>query len=210
MSHSIPAIETLERAPEAQRAPRNAAALFCTALAVAAMALSYFQPFWTFKLYAPQYPSGLTLTISLTGFSGDVREIDMLNHYIGMGSLEHGAPLERRYSKQLVAVACASVLAFALLRSRRGAALAAAVGVLYPLGFLLDTFYWLHRFGHTLDPRAPLRIDAFTPQLFGNGSIGQFLTFAAPELGFWASIAAAGLLLVAAALRYREERPCCA
>src|SRR5262252_9452823 len=176
MAHSIPATETLPRVRETRGAPRNAIALVCTALAVVAMGLSYLQPFWTFKLYAPQYPHGLTLTISLTGFSGDVREIDMLNHYIGMASLAHGAPLERRFAKELVAVACASVLAFALLRSRRGAILAAAVGVLYPAGFLLDTFYWLHRFGHGLDPRAPLRIPAFTPQLFGNGTIGQFMT----------------------------------
>jgi hypothetical protein len=101
-------------------------------------------------------------------------------------------------------------LAFALLRTRRGAALAAVVGAFYPLGFLLDTFYWLHRFGHGLDPRAPLHIPAFTPQLFGNGSIGQFLTFATPQLGFWLGVASAALLLLAAALRWRKERPCCA
>src|SRR5262245_50465188 len=138
MAHSIPAIESVARASETQRAraPRRAAALVCTAIAAFVLALSYFQPFWTFKLYAPQYPHGLTLTISLTGFSGDVREIDMLNHYIGMAPLAQGAALERRYAKLLVAVACASVLAFALLRTRRGAALAAAVGVLYPAGFL--------------------------------------------------------------------------
>lgn len=210
MSQSIPVLESIEHASEPRRIPRRAIALTLTLLGVLCMALSYFHPFWSFKLYAPQYPRGLTLTISLTGFSGDVREIDMLNHYIGMASLTHGAPLERRFATELVAVACATVLIFAGLRTRRSAALAAAVGVLYPAGFLLDTIYWLHRFGHRLDPHAPLRIPAFTPELFGNGSIGQFMTFATPAPGFWLSIGAATLLVLAAVLRWRKEPPCCA
>src|SRR5690242_3769449 len=40
---------------------------------VAALLLgAYFTPWWTFILYAPQYPAGLRLAVSLTGVSGDV------------------------------------------------------------------------------------------------------------------------------------------
>jgi hypothetical protein len=195
------------------RAPRQVqspARLILSALALAAIAASYWQPFWSFKLYAPQYPHGLSLTISLTGFSGDVREIDMLNHYIGMASLAHGAALERKFAHLLVGFAVLAIAAFALVPTRRSAVIAAAIGAAYPLGFLADTFYWLHRFGHDLDPRAPLHIPHFTPQLFGNGNIGQFMTFAVPQLGFGLAVAAAVLLAGAALVQSRKELACCA
>jgi copper chaperone NosL len=219
MSHSTPAPRILagtapfgstDAAPATPRSARPVARWTLSALALVAIAASYWQPFWTFKLYAPQYPSGLTLTIALTGFSGDVREIDMLNHYIGMDSLQHGAALERQYAAPLVGVLVGVLALLAMLPSRRSAVFAAVIGAAYPLGFLADTFYWLHRFGHQLDPRAPLHIPQFTPQLFGNGNIGQFMTFAVPRLGFGLSILGAVLLLGAAVVcvRTRQEGPC--
>lgn len=216
MSHSTPAprvfagAAAFDAAPAEASAPRSTARQILSVVALALIAASYFLPFWTFKLYAPQYPHGLTLTISLTGFSGDVREIDMLNHYIGMASLAHGAALERQYSHLLVGGLVAVLALLVLLPGKRNALVAAALGAAYPLGFLADTYYWLFRFGHELDPRAPLHIPHFTPQLFGNGNIGQFMTFAVPQLGFGLTVAAA-LLLIAAAVRIRprQEATCC-
>jgi copper chaperone NosL len=215
-SSSAPSLATAAAAvspPAAAHAParprRRTLPLVLAAAALGTIVASYAQPFWTFKLYAPQYPHGLTLTISLTGFAGDVREIDMLNHYIGMGSLAHGAAFEREYGGYALLLLGAAVALLVRLRSWKGTAAAAVLGLSYPLVFLADTFFWLHRFGHRLDPRAPLHIPAFTPQLFGNGNIGQFMTFAAAERGFGLSVAAALLLASAALLRWREERSCC-
>src|SRR5262245_49524051 len=61
--------------------------------AVACLLVAYSKAWWSFILYAPQYPSGLRLTVTLTGVTGDVREIDTLNHYIGMASLAKAAPI---------------------------------------------------------------------------------------------------------------------
>ena len=61
----------------------------------------------------------------------------------------------------------------------------------------------MHTFGHHLDPRAPLHIPAFTPEFFGNGQIGQFMTFATPGAGFW--LACSGLVLLAAAFLVRRR-----
>jgi hypothetical protein len=69
------------------------------------------------------------------------------------------------------------------------------LGALFPLSFIADSFFWLYRFGHELDPRAPLHLPQFTPQLFGNGTIGQFMTFATPQSGFWLAVAGVALLL---------------
>ena len=50
-------------------------------------------PLWTMTMRAPQYPAGLTLSAYGTGMAGDVSELNILNHYIGMPPL-HAPALE--------------------------------------------------------------------------------------------------------------------
>jgi copper chaperone NosL len=177
-------------------------------LAIAAYVASFFQVWWRFTLYAPQYPHGLRLAISLTGMGGDVHEIDMLNHYIGMGHLADAASRERELAGWGVAFIAILVLAITLGAGKRLGKAIVVPGIAFPVVFLGDAFYWLHRFGHGLDPRAPLHIPPFTPELFGNGQIGQFMTFAVPGPGFWLATVALGLLGGAAAVRARVCRDC--
>jgi copper chaperone NosL len=197
----------LWNSPELSRG-RGFVVLGLALVAVALFVLSLWQPWWNFKLYAPQYPRGLSLAISLTGLSGDVREVDMLNHYIGMAHLDAAAPLERKYGAHAVLGICVLVVAMTVFGGRRLARWAALAGALFPIGFVVDTSYWLYRFGHDLDRRAPLHIPEFTPQMFGNGSIGQFMTFARPELGFWlASLGVVALMGVVIAREYTGMAP---
>lgn len=178
------------------------------ALVVILFASSLGQTWWSFKLYAPQYPGGLTLDISLTGMGGDVKEIDLLNHYIGMGHLAEAAPVERRLAGWGVAAICVvTILAFAFA-GRRWNRFVALPAIAFPIVFLADSFYWLHRFGHELSPKAPIKLAGFTPQMFGNGQIGQFETFATPALGFWLAVGGAACAIAAALVRARVCSGC--
>lgn len=170
--------------------------------------LSFFLPWWRFWLYAPQYPKGLSLVISLTGIGGDVHEIDLLNHYIGMGHLEDAAPVERRLAGWGVAAIAITTVALAAFSGRKLNTLIAIPALLFPIVFIVDSFYWLYRFGHHLDPKAPLHIGAFTPQMFGNGQIGQFETFARPDAGFWVAVAGVACVLLSTFLRSRVCAGC--
>ena len=78
----------------------------------------------------------------------------------------------------------------------------------FPILFLADSFYWLYTFGHRLDPRAPLKIGTFTPQLFGNGKIGQFETYATPSAGFWIAVAGVACVVLATVVRSRVCAHC--
>jgi hypothetical protein len=194
--------------PEALKRPSFARVLpFALALAgVGVFGLTLSQPWWKFILYAPQYPHGLRLEIALTGLAGDVHEIGMLNHYIGMKHLEDAAVFERAYA--LPGVVAVALLSFASLfwPSSRSRWWTVGVGALLPAGFLADSFFWLYRFGHELDPHAPVHIPGFTPQLFGNGQIGQFMTFAQPASGFWLALGGAALFAAANLVRQRTAR----
>lgn len=193
------------------RTPSRGTRVSVVALAVAACALfgiAYTQPWWSFKLYAPQYPGGLNLVISLTGMGGDVHEIDLLNHYIGMAHLADAAPLERSLAGWGVGAISIVTLAGFLLAGKKVGKLVAIPAISFPLVFLADSFAWLYRFGHNLDPKAPIRLGAFTPEMFGNGQIGQFGTFAAPAIGFWLAIAGVACALAAVILRARVCAGC--
>ena len=62
-------------------------------LAILCVLPTYLAPLWDMTMFAPQYPDGLRLHIwsyRLDGGNGgqDVKEINVLNHYIGMRDLE--------------------------------------------------------------------------------------------------------------------------
>ncbi len=72
--------------------PIGLAARLMLLAAAALLVATYFFPLWNLTMFAPQYPDGLRLDIySYTlvgGNSGqDIKEINVLNHYIGMQDL---------------------------------------------------------------------------------------------------------------------------
>lgn len=177
-------------------------------VAVALWVAAYFLPWWQFYLFAPQYPKGLVLDISLTGLGGDFKEINMLNHYIGMKGLDEAAALERQLAVYGVGLVAVLSTVFTLVMGKRWSWLVLLPGLAFPLGFIADSMAWLYHFGHTLDKHAPLNIPAFTPAFFGWGKIGQFSTYAMPLPGFWLSLGALAAMLVAMVWRYRICRTC--
>jgi hypothetical protein len=207
----LPVVQLEGAPPGARRAPWDRARWLVPGFglaAVAAIVVAFFQPWWRFTLYAPQYPKGLQLVISLTGMGGDVHEVDILNHYIGMHRLADAAPTERQLAGFGVAAVCVVIMTLLMMAGKRLNRIVAIPAISFPLIFLADSFYWLYSFGHDLDPRAPLRIAAFTPQMFGNGQIGQFETFATPALGFWIAIAGVAFAVAGTLVRSRVCANC--
>lgn len=177
-------------------------------VAVVLWAVAYLRPWWQFYLYAPQYPNGLVLDISLTGLGGDAREVNMLNHYIGMKGLDEAAALERQLAVWGVGLVALLSVSLTLFVGKRWNWVILLPALGFPLAFVGDSVAWLHHFGHTLDPHAPLRIPMFTPEFFGWGEIGQFKTYAMPLSGFWLALAALGTMLLAVYLRRRVCLKC--
>ena len=66
-------------------------------LAAVLMGGIYFMPIWHIDLFAPQYPEGMYMQIWLDKMTGDIRNINLLNHYIGMAAIEPDKIPELRY-----------------------------------------------------------------------------------------------------------------
>lgn len=197
--------------PPRSRSYLDARRYLVLALTIAGAALfgvSYLFPYWHFALVAPQYPKGLYLDIALSGITGDVAEIDILNHYIGMRTMHDAAALESAASMYVVTAVVLGVVVGLVATGKRLGWLGLIPALGLPLGFLVDVTWWMYRFGHELHADAPLHFEPFMPVLVGAGTIGQFHTTAAPAAGFWMAVVAALLVSAAVVLRKRVCDSC--
>lgn len=181
---------------------RRPALLFAAAAAV--LLVSIFLPYWRMKLLAPQYPRGLEVQVYVNRLTGDVNEIDGLNHYIGMRPLGEAAQLERAVSIAAI-VMLALLLLAAILIHTKWTVLFTLPALTMPFIFLADMYFWMRHFGLNLDPTAALSssIDPFVPPILGRGKVGQFETVASFDVGLWLAFLAVALIV--AGLYYHRQ-----
>lgn len=161
-------------------------------LVIAALFLvpAYLMPLWKLTMFAPQYPDGLRLSIysyKLVGGNNgqDIKEINVLNHYIGMHRLDATASADLDWIPfALGAMALVALRASALGTVRDLIDLLVVTG--YVSLFAFGRFvYRLWVFGHDLDPHAPMKVKPFMPVVIGHRTVANFETFSYPQLGSW-------------------------
>ena len=191
------------------RRPLNVASRLLLLAAAGAFIAAVFLPLWQIHLMAPQYREGLSLHIyshQLVGGNGgqDLNEINVLNHYIGMKPLAQADFVEMKWIPFALGV-------FTLL-ALRAAAIGRMVSLvdllvlfLYFGAFSMGTFYFrLVRYGHDLDPHAPMTIEPFTPVMLGSQQIANFVQTSLPQSGAW-FLALVPLFIAAAMWLSRKE-----
>jgi copper chaperone NosL len=181
---------------------------FILTIARVLLLVSIFLPYWKMELLAPQYPDGLNVVAYINRLTGDVAEIDGLNHYIGMRPLNEAAELERMLSITALISLVLLVEAAIYVRSR-WTVLLTLPSILFPPIFFIDLYFWLNHFGQNLDPKAPLSgaIEPFTPPVWGTGIIGQFETHASAGVGWWLAASASVLTIVGLFFHRRAFKP---
>jgi hypothetical protein len=165
---------------------------------------SIFFPYWRMRLNAPQYPNGLFVTVYVNHMTGDVREIDGLNHYIGMAPLDDAAQIERNLAPVALVAIVLMIIGLAFIH-RKWAFILALPAISFPFVFLVDMWVWLWYYGNHLDPTAALSsaVKPFTPAILGTGHVGQFSTTAWLMPGWYLALLATILSAIALWLRRR-------
>src|SRR5688572_23427908 len=176
------------------------ASIAAAPLAAALVALSTQLPLWSMTMKAPQYPRGLHLYAYGTRLAGDVSEINILNHYIGMPPIEAPA-LETALFPAGIAALTLLCLLSALHPWLRRLAIFATTAV--PVTMLADLQWRLYAFGHSLNPKAPIRLEPFTPLVIGETAMGNFVSTGMPSWGVGCIVAAALVLFWGGRLRNR-------
>jgi hypothetical protein len=156
--------------------------------------LAWRLPIWEARLTAPQYPQGLSLTASATGVTGDIDEVNDLNHYVGMKAFETSDAPEMALWTPVIGLGLACV-ALAVTMPHHPIGRLAKLGLwMIPIGALLDVQYRLYQYGHGVQHDAPIRLDPFTPLVIGPTKVLNFTTWAYPGVAIWCLFTAAFLV----------------
>jgi nitrous oxidase accessory protein len=171
--------------------------------AAAAVLSSVFFPYWYLTVKAPQYPKGLHIQVYLSHVTGDIAEIDNLNHYIGMRPLGEAAKLEKKLALPGIAL-IVFCLTLAVFISTKFSILLILPTIVLPAIFAADLYLWLRDFGLHLNPHAALSssIKPFVPPLLGPGKIAQFHAAANFGLGHGLSMLSMFLSLTVIIFRF--------
>ena len=172
---------------------------FLLGLLVVPLALALTAPLWIISMDAPQYPDGLRLEIFAHTVSGDVNEVNTLNHYIGMSTIDRASLSDLDWIPFAMGALILLGLRVAAIGDIRSLA-DLLVLFLYFSGFSLARFaYRLYVFGHELDPKAPFDMEAFTPAMLGTQEVANFTITSLPGAGtIWVAFFGLGLLGVTA------------
>jgi hypothetical protein len=152
------------------------------------LAIGLSAPLWHIRMEAPQYPDGLTIDIYAhrleSGHDGnDLREINILNHYIGMRSINRADLQDLDWLPFGFGLLALFVLRVAVVGNVRALLDLTAMSAYFSLFAFGRFVYKLHAYGHQLSPDAPVKIAPFTPAILGTKEVGNFTTHAGPGVG---------------------------
>ncbi len=172
---------------------------------------AYLFPLWNLTMFAPQYPDGLRMDIYSYKLDGgnkgqDVKEINVLNHYIGMHDLRADDFTEFKWIPFVVGIMGLLFLRAAVLGKMAHVVDVLVLYVYFGLFSLWSFGYKMYSYGHNLSPTASVRVDPFMPPLFGYKKLANFEVYSYPQAGSYALGLAAVLLAASAFVAWRQVR----
>lgn len=158
-------------------------------------------PIWAVSLEAPNYPKeafpmGIPVYFHFDGFSGEVHEMNTINHYVGMDPMWIGGQFEREIGIYAL-LGLSLIMIYFIAYNVNILTYFMLVPASLPLLFIADYSYWLYWFGHNLHNWGAFKIKPFMPTVFGDGKIAQFTTHSYPTIGFYLLVAISLLSLLA-------------
>lgn len=158
-------------------------------------------PIWSVSLEAPNYPKeafpqGIPVFFHFDGYSGEVHEMNTINHYVGMDPMWIGGTIEREIGIYALLTLSLGMIYF-MAYNAKILNYIMLVPASLPLLFIADYSYWLYWFGHNLHDWGAFKIKPFMPTVFGDGKIAQFTTHSYPTIGFYLIVAIGLLSLLA-------------
>ena len=161
-------------------------------------------PLWTMSFESNQYPDPLKLAIYVNHLEGqksamrdDLREINSLNHYIGMRPLLESDFAEFLWMPFVIGGLMLLILRVVVFGTVRDLIDVTVLFVYFGLFSAWNFYSRLYDYGHVLDPEAAIKVEPFTPPFFGRVKIANFWIESFPGGGSYA-MALLGAVLVAA------------
>jgi len=203
--------ELIVRANRFLDAPLDLGPRVLLVLAMLLIVPTFVYPLYDMTMFAPQYPDGLRLHIYSYKLDGgnqgqDVKEINVLNHYIGMRDLVVEDFTEFKWMPFVIGIFGLLFLRAAVLGKMSHVVDVLVLYVYFGLFSLWSFAYKMYSYGHSLDPKAAVRVAPFMPPLFGYKQLANFEVYSYPALGSYALVAVTLCLILAAFLAWRQWR----
>ncbi|CUS78099.1 hypothetical protein JGI7_01611 [Candidatus Kryptonium thompsonii] len=204
----------LQKWEKFQDTPLNLKSRIALLISVLFLLAVFFFPLWRMQFFATFYPDGLKLYIYSYKLEGgktagrdDLREINTLNHYIGMKPLSQSDFPEFTYLPFVF-----GALGLLVLRAIILGKVSTLIDLIVMYSYIgifsiLDFYNKLYTYGHNLAPDAPIKVQPFTPPLFGKKMIAQFTVYSYPSLGSLGLFLSLIVLVIALFLTLREVKP---
>lgn len=150
-------------------------------------------PIWYVALEAPNYPKtafpeGIPVWFHVDGFSGDIHEMNTINHYVGMYPLEAGARLERAAGPFIMLGISLLMILFIACHTKWSTWLLLP-SALFPPGFFAFYAGWMYWFGHNMQDWGHSKLRHLCPQhlAWGMWRTLQPRVFRPLDSGSWSS-----------------------
>ena len=168
-------------------------------------------PLWNITLEAPQYPIPLGMDIwvnKITGtHEGDVKNINLMNHYVGMKEIPEHMP---EFDIFPIVIICMVVLGvfFGFIGNRKLFLLWFILMALLGIAGMYDFYLWEYDYGHSLNPKAAIKIpgQAYQPPLFGSKQILNFTAISLPLTGAYLMFLGMFMTLAAFFVAKKEKK----
>lgn len=181
-------------------------------IAALLLLIAFFFPLWNMTFYSNQYTDGLVLNIYAYELEGgktpnrdDLREINSLNHYIGMRPLLEADFGEFTWLPFAIGGLILLALRAAVLGKMSKLVDIFVIFVYFSLYSFFSFYHRLYTYGHNLDPTAAIKVQPFTPPIFGTQEVGNFTVYSYPDIASYAFGAFGILLLAAIILAWRAK-----
>lgn len=180
-------------------------------IAVLSLLPAFFFPLWNMTFVSNQYLDGLQLHIYAHQLEGgktperdDLREINSLNHYIGMRPLLESDFSEFSWIPFVLGGLILLSLRAMVVGKMSGLVDVFVLFVYFGLFSIWSFYHRLYSYGHNLDPTAAIKVQPFSPPLFGTKVIANFTVSSFPDIGSAAMIAFGIFLLAAIVITSRQ------
>ena len=174
--------------------------------------LTYVFPLWYMAFYSNQYTDGLLLDIYTYKLEGgktpnrdDLAEINSLNHYIGMRPLREIDFSEFTWIPFVIGGLILLSLRAAVIGRMANLVDTLVLFAYFGLFSLWSFYHRLYTYGHNLEPTAAIKVEPFTPPLFGEKVIANFTVESYPEPAAYALVGFWLLLMLAVWFSFRTE-----
>ncbi len=174
--------------------------------------LTYFFPIWRIDLQAPQYPEGLGLRIWLHEISGakeyDLQNINGLNHYIGMKTINPDEIPELKLMPFIIGFMIAFGLFNALKGSRKTVTVWILIFILLGAIGIYDFYLWEYNYGHDLNPNAPIKVPGMTyqPPLIGSKQLLNINAVSLPDISTFVILVSIVIAAIAIFIDKKKEK----